>query len=70
VAQITRSSRKCSSLSDDDLKSRFAALKTEVQESLKNADPEEPAYKEELRHALSAVIVPALRWHARRDAAS
>jgi len=59
VAQINALEPEMQRLSDDELKSRFAALKTEVQESLKDAEPDEPAYKEELRAALSAVIAPA-----------
>jgi len=59
VAQINTLEPEMQQLSDDDLKSRFAALKTEVQDRLKDADPDEPSYKEELRQALGAVIVPA-----------
>ncbi|HWY43709.1 MAG TPA: preprotein translocase subunit SecA [Candidatus Sulfotelmatobacter sp.] len=59
VAQINALEPEMQQLSDDDLKSRFAALKTEVQDRLKDADPDEPSYKEELRQAFGAVIVPA-----------
>ncbi len=59
VAQINTLEPEMQQLSDDDLKSRFSALKTEVQDRLKDADPDEPSYKEELRQALGAVIVPA-----------
>src|SRR5258708_3231048 len=47
------------SLSDDDLKARFAELRAQVQEQLKDADPAEPAYKEQLKKALEPAIVPA-----------
>src|SRR5262249_43756458 len=46
-------------ISDDELKNRFQALKAQVQEQLKDADPTEPTYKDELKRALSEVIVPA-----------
>src|SRR5258708_10687439 len=47
------------SLSDDDLKARFAELRKQVQERLKDADPAESAYKEQLKKALEPAIVPA-----------
>jgi len=46
-------------LSDEQLKERFQALKTQVQEALKDSDPAEPAYKDDLAKALEPVIVPA-----------
>jgi preprotein translocase subunit SecA len=46
-------------LSDDDLKLRFAALKADVHEQLKDADPSEPTYKELLKKVLDPMIVPA-----------
>ena len=46
-------------VSDEQLKERFLALRTQVQERLKDADPAEPAYKESLRQALEPVVVPA-----------
>src|SRR6266849_9739426 len=46
-------------LSDEQLKERFAALKTQAQEQLKDADPAEPAYKAQLRDALEPVLIPA-----------
>src|SRR5260370_4191304 len=45
--------------SDEQLKERFAALRTQVQEQLKDADPAEPTYKDELQKALADAIVPA-----------
>src|SRR5215472_8854870 len=46
-------------ISDDELKNRFQALKTQVQEQLKDGDPGEPTYKDELQRALGEVLVPA-----------
>src|SRR5260221_68384 len=46
-------------LSDEKLTERFAALRTQVQEQLKDADPAEPTYKDELQKALTDAIVPA-----------
>jgi preprotein translocase subunit SecA len=59
VAAINVEEPQVQSLTDEELKERFAALKTQVQERLKDSDPAEPAYKEDLRHALQSVIVPA-----------
>jgi preprotein translocase subunit SecA len=47
------------SLDDEGLKTRFAELRAQVQEQLKDADPAEPAYKEQLQKALEPAIVPA-----------
>src|SRR5882762_362990 len=47
------------SLSDEALKARFAELRAQVQEQLKDADPAEPAYKEQLQKALEPASVPA-----------
>ena len=46
-------------LTDEQLKERFLALRTQVQETLKDADPADASYKEELRRALDPAIVPA-----------
>src|SRR5271166_2250913 len=59
VAAINAQEAGVQSLSDEQLKERFAALKTQVQEQLKDADPAEPTYKDELKKALDAAIVPA-----------
>jgi preprotein translocase subunit SecA len=59
VAAIGALEPEMQALSDEQLKERFAALRTQVQEQLKDADPAEPAYKEELRKALDPAIVPA-----------
>src|SRR5204862_479513 len=44
---------------NEELKTRFAELRVQVQEQLKDADPAEPSYKEELQKALEPAIVPA-----------
>jgi preprotein translocase subunit SecA len=59
IAAINAEEPQVQALTDEELKERFAALKTQVQERLKDSDPAEPAYKEDLRHALQSVIVPA-----------
>jgi preprotein translocase subunit SecA len=59
VAAINAQEAEVRALSDAQLKERFAALKTQVQEQLKDADPAEASYKEELRKALEPAIVPA-----------
>jgi preprotein translocase subunit SecA len=46
-------------LSDEQLKERFAAIRAQVQEELKDADPAEPTYKEALQKALEPVMAPA-----------
>jgi preprotein translocase subunit SecA len=59
VVAINAREAEVRALSDDDLKLRFAALKAEVQEQLKDADPSEPAYKELLKRVLDPMIEPA-----------
>ena len=59
VAAINALESQMQALSDLQLKERFAELRTQVQEQLKDADPAEPSYKEELRRALDPAIVPA-----------
>jgi len=59
VAEINAQEAKVRALSDEQLKERFQALKTQVQEALKDSDPAEPAYKDDLARALEPVIVPA-----------
>jgi preprotein translocase subunit SecA len=59
VVAINAREAEVRALSDDDLKLRFAALKAEVHEQLKDADPSEPTYKELLRKVLDPMIVPA-----------
>ncbi|HUL34222.1 MAG TPA: preprotein translocase subunit SecA [Candidatus Eisenbacteria bacterium] len=59
IAAINALEPEVQALSDEQLKERFAALRSEVQERLKDADPEETTYKEELRKALEPAMVPA-----------
>ena len=59
VAQINALEPEIQKLSDDDLKTRFASLKEEVTERLKDADPAESTYKDALQAALVPAIVPA-----------
>src|SRR6202171_3073372 len=59
IAAINAREAKVQSLSDEDLKTRFAELRAQVQEQLKDADPAEPAYKEQLQKALEPAIEPA-----------
>ena len=59
VAAINAQEPEVQALSDAQLKERFSALRTQVQEQLKDADPAEPTYKEELQKALGPVTVPA-----------
>src|SRR6266850_874891 len=59
VSAINVQEPEVQSLSDDRLKERFAALRTQVQEQLKDSDPAEPSYKDELQKALTDAIVPA-----------
>jgi preprotein translocase subunit SecA len=59
VAAINAMEPEVQALSDEQLKERFAALKTQAQERIKDADPAETTYKEELQKALGEAIVPA-----------
>jgi len=59
VAQVNAAELEVKKLTDDELKTRFAALKTEVQERLKDADSAESNYKDLLQAALQPAIVPA-----------
>jgi len=59
VAAINAAEAETKSLSDEGLKARFAELRAQVQEQLKDADPSETAaYKEQLKRALEPAIVP------------
>jgi preprotein translocase subunit SecA len=58
IAAINAREAEIQSLSDEGLKTRFAELRTQVQEQLKDADPAEPSYKERLQAALEPAIVP------------
>ena len=59
VAAINALEPEMKGLSDDQVKERFADLKTQVQEALKDSDPAEPTYRDDLARALDPVIVPA-----------
>ncbi len=59
VAAINAREPEVQALSDEKLKDRFAELRTQVQEGLKDSDPAEASYKEDLVQALEPVIVPA-----------
>src|ERR1700730_9479856 len=59
VAAINAREPEVQAFGDEQLKERFLALRTQVQEQLKDADPAEPTYKEELQKALADAIVPA-----------
>ena len=59
VAAINAKEPEVQALSDAELKDRFAALKTQVQEQLKDSDPADASYKDQLQVALDAVTVPA-----------
>ncbi len=59
IAAINAREGEVQSLSDEDLKTRFAELRAKVQEQLKDADPAESAYKEQLQRAMEAAMVPA-----------
>jgi preprotein translocase subunit SecA len=59
VVAINAREAETRGLSDEQLKTRFAELKAEVHEQLKDADPSEPTYKELLKKVLDPMIVPA-----------
>jgi preprotein translocase subunit SecA len=59
VAAINAQEAEVKALSDEQLKERFEALKTPLQEKLKDSDPAEASYKDDLARALEPVIVPA-----------
>ncbi len=59
VAAINAQEPEMQALSDEQLKERFAALKTQVQEQLKDSDPGEPTYRADLSRVLDAALAPA-----------
>jgi preprotein translocase subunit SecA len=59
VAAINAREAEVRSLSDEDLKARFAALRGQVQEPLKDADPSESTFRELMQKAFEPAIVPA-----------
>src|SRR5277367_1006730 len=70
VAAINAREAEVRALSDEDLKLRFAALKAEIQEELKDADPSEPTYKELLGKRLIPPLFPPSLSCAKQAAAS
>ena len=59
IAQINALESEVQRLADDELKTRFATLKGEVQDRLKDADPAESNYKDLLQAALEPAIAQA-----------
>src|SRR5258708_30665559 len=59
IAAINAREAEVRPLGDEGLKTRFGELRAQVQEQLKDADPAESAYKEQLQQALEPAIVPA-----------
>jgi preprotein translocase subunit SecA len=59
IASINAREAEMKALSDEDLKLRFAELRAQVQERLKDADPAEPTFRELMQQALEPAIVPA-----------
>ena len=59
IASINAREAEMKALSDEDLKLRFAELKAQVQERLKDADPAESTFRELMQQALEPAIVPA-----------
>src|SRR5262249_33602665 len=60
VASINARESEVKALSDEALKTRFQELKAQVQDQLKDADPnEKDAFKEQLKRCLEPAIVPA-----------
>src|SRR6202171_2201901 len=59
VAAINDREAEIKALSDDELKTRFQALKEPIQAQLKDLDPTEPTFRESMRQALVPAIVPA-----------
>src|SRR5580704_15536958 len=59
VAAINAREAEVRSLSDEQLKERFAALREQVQGPLKEADPSEPNFRELMQKAFEPAIAPA-----------
>jgi preprotein translocase subunit SecA len=59
VAAINALEAEIKTLSDEDLKLRFLALKEQVQEPLKEADPTEPTFRDLMQKAFEPVLVSA-----------
>src|SRR3981081_4444853 len=59
VAAINALEPEIKALSDEDLKLRFLALKEQVQEPLKDADPSEPTFRDLMQKAFEPALVAA-----------
>src|SRR5690348_14911221 len=59
IAAINAREAEVRALSDEAIKERYAELRKQVQDQLKDADPEDKAYKEKLQAVLEPAIVPA-----------
>jgi preprotein translocase subunit SecA len=59
IASINAQEAEIKALSNEDLKLRFAELKSQVRERLKDADPAEPTFRELMQRALEPAIIPA-----------
>jgi preprotein translocase subunit SecA len=59
IAAINAREPEIKLLSDEELKAQFQSLKAGVQEQLKNADPDDSAYREAVQKALVPALVPA-----------
>jgi preprotein translocase subunit SecA len=59
IAAINAMEPEVQVLSDEQLKERFSALRTQVQEKLKDSDPADASYRDQLQAALEGVTVPA-----------
>ena len=59
IATINAREAETQALSDEGLRARFAELRAEVQEQLKDADPGESTFRGLMQQALEPVIVPA-----------
>jgi preprotein translocase subunit SecA len=59
VEQINAQEPEVQRLSDEQLKERFAELRAQVLEKLKDVEPADATYKDELQRALEPAIVPA-----------
>ena len=70
VAAINALEAEIKTLSDEELKARFLALKEQVQEPLKDADPSEPTFRELMQKAFEPASFRRLRWCAKPAAAS
>ena len=58
IAAINTREDETRQLSDEGLKARFAELRAQVMEELKDADPAESNYKELLQKAIEPAVVP------------